>query len=161
MIYQIQMLLHILLVISSRKHLTNLNVTVVLICKRIIEVYYNRTLFFLFIKHKMYKDLSSKGLAIPSNNFLSVFKKCEYKCRQFMPLVVNNNRVALRLFQLCYDEMEQLPVVHCGEDMCIKSIHYMLKLFIKIRIYHVVSEENRRISQPNMKRNKFMKVTHL
>ena len=117
---------------------------------------------FLFIKHKMYKDLSSKGLAIPSNNFLGVFKKCECKVRQFMPLVVNNNGIAYRLFQLCYDEMKQLPVVHCGEDMCIKSIHYMLKLFIKIRIYHVVKEENRRISQPNMKRNrKFMKVTHL
>ena len=70
----------------------------------------------------MYKNLSSKGLAIPSNTFLGVFEKCEYEVRQFMRLL--NYGTAYRLFQLCNDEMKQLPLVPCGEDMCSNSIHY-------------------------------------
>ena len=116
---------------------------------------------YFFLNRKQYADLDSGGLVLPSPPFLDFVKEMEVVLRKHMPIVINQPDVSKHLFALCAPVVDQGKELFCGSDPCESTLVYIMQLYIRTRIHHVLRKENRRIQMPNQKRNrKFLKLSY-
>lgn len=115
---------------------------------------------YTFLSDKQYTDLNlgEKGLKVPSLAQVDLITALENNFRENMTLVIHTDGLGEKLFTSSVTLLSKCNRVVCDR----KTLVYMVKLFIRIRIHHVLREETRRLSQPNQKRNrKFLKMTHM
>lgn len=118
---------------------------------------------YTFLKDKQYTDLvlGEKGLKVPSTAVVDLITALESNFRKNVNSVIHTLCLGQKLFNSSMEVVSECSEVVCGKEACRHSLVYMVKLFNRIRIHHVLRTQNRRISQPNQKRNrKFLKLCH-
>lgn len=117
---------------------------------------------YTFLKDKQYTDLvlGEKGLKVPSTALVDLLTALESNFRKRISSVIHSVGLGNKLFTGSMEVDSECREVVCSREECKKSLVYLVKLFNRIRIHHVLRTQNRRISQPNQKRNrKFLKLT--
>lgn len=118
---------------------------------------------YTFLKDKQYTDLvlGEKGLKVPSTALVDLLTALESNFRKYISSVIHSVGLGEKLFTSSMEAVSECREVVCSREECKKSLVYLVKLFNRIRIHHVLRTQNRHISQPNQKRNrKFLKLTH-
>lgn len=118
---------------------------------------------YTFLKAKQYTDLNlgEKGLKVPTIEMVNLITALECHFRTRIRAVIHTVDLGKRLFTSCMQIVGECSGVVCDKEMCKTSLVYMVKLFIRLRIHHILRTQNHRLSQPNQKRNrKFLKITH-
>lgn len=118
---------------------------------------------YTFLKDKQYTDLNlgEKGLKVPSRALVDVVIALESNFRKKISSVIHTVGMGRKLYNSSMAIVSECRRVVCDTEKCKKSLIYMVRLFLRIRIHHVLRTQNLRISQPNQKRNrKFLKLTH-
>ncbi|XP_033502419.2 uncharacterized protein LOC117269502 [Epinephelus lanceolatus] len=118
---------------------------------------------YTFLKDKQYTDLvlGEKGLKVPSTALVDLITALESNFRKNVNSVIHTLCLGQKLFNSSMEVVSECSEVVCGKEACRHLLVYMVKLFNRIRIHHVLRTQNRRISQPNQKRNrKFLKLSH-
>ncbi len=118
---------------------------------------------YTFLKDKQYADLAlgEKGLKVPSTALVDLIIALESNFRKHINSVVHSVGLGNKLFTSGMEVVSECREVVCSKEECKRSLVFLVKLFNRIRIHHVLRTQNRRISQPNQKRNRnFLKLTH-
>lgn len=118
---------------------------------------------YTFLKDKQYTDLvlGEKGLKVPSTALVDLVVALEANFRKHINGVVHSVGLGKKLFTSGMEVVSECREVVCNKEECKTSLVYLVKLFNRIRINHMLRTQNRHISQPNQKRNrKFLKITH-
>ena len=112
----------------------------------------------LFVQLKRY-DQDCK-LVNASQQFVNFFRKVEDQFVANFEAVCHNEKVINRLVLLIQKNIEFNDIV-CGLE-CIELILYAVRLFVKVRLCHVLKLQNDSFSQVKSKRNgKMLKLCHL
>lgn len=118
---------------------------------------------YTFLKDKQYTDLvlGEKGLKVPSTALVDLFTALESIFQKYISSVIHSVGLGEKLFTSSMEAVSECREVVRSREECKKSLVYMVKLFNKIRIHHVLRTQKRCISQPNQKHDrKFLKLTH-
>ena len=112
----------------------------------------------MFVQLKRY-DQDCK-LVNASQQFVNFFRKVEDQFVANFEAVCHNEKVINRLVLLIQKNIEFNDIV-CGLE-CIELILYAVRLFVKVRLCHVLKLQNDSFSQVKSKRNgKMLKLCHL
>ncbi len=85
----------------------------------------------------------------------------ESNFRKHINSVVHSVGLGNKLFTSGMEVVSECREVVCSKEECKRSLVFLVKLFNRIRIHHILRTQNRRITQPNQKRNRiFLKITH-
>ena len=106
---------------------------------------------------KNYKDdTSSSGLILPSQPFLDFVLHLEDMFVQQFSVYNTSTLVGAHLLK----RLQSVPVAFKSCQEFPKD--YMLKLFLRMRIYYTIKFENRELASPSKRKSKkYIKVTHL
>ncbi|CAB3997362.1 Hypothetical predicted protein [Paramuricea clavata] len=111
----------------------------------------------LFCHFKNYRDdTSSSGLILPSQPFLDFVLHLEDMFVQQFSIYTTSTLVGAHLLK----SLQSVPVAFkfCQEF----PKDYMLKLFLRMRIYYTIKFENRKLASPSKRKSKkYIKVVHL
>lgn len=116
-----------------------------------------------FLKGKQYADLQLgvKGLKVPRTELVDVMVALESNFLQNIACLIHSDGLGQRLFHRGMKAISDCREVVCQRDKCRKSLEYIVKLFNRIRVHHVLRVENQRLVQPKQKRNrKVVVLTH-
>ena len=118
---------------------------------------------YVFLSNKQYSHLTTGGLKVPSPQFADFVKDLENTVKQYLPGLITLVGVAAKMYEKCETEVvKKYNYLMCMSPQCQALFQAMVKLYIKIRIFHVIKRENQNLSKTNQKRNrKFLKVSHL
>ena len=111
----------------------------------------------LYCHFKNYKDdTSSSGLVLPSQLFLDFVLHLEDMFVQQFSLYTTSTLVGAHLLK----SLQGVPFAFkCCQAF---PMDYLLKLFLRMRIYYAIKFENRRLSSPSKRKcKKYIKVAHL
>ncbi|KAG5267415.1 hypothetical protein AALO_G00221490 [Alosa alosa] len=117
---------------------------------------------YTFLKDKQYTDLvlGEKGLKVPSTALVDLLTALESNFPKHISSIIQC-WPGKKIFTSSMEVVSECREVVCSREECKKSLVYLVKLFNRIRIHQVLRTQNRRISQPNQKRNReFLKLTH-
>lgn len=115
---------------------------------------------YIFIRNKQYSNLTlNSGLKIPSESFVSLVESFN-KLISFNLNLYFSGSITKKITQLCYNQLNNYPQLFCGQDLCMKTLETVTKLFIKIKIHFAVKEVNQAYKHNNKKNKKLLKISH-
>ena len=101
------------------------------------------------------------GLLTPSSDLLSQVEIMEVTFRKHIPLVINTANICQTIYALLTPKVDGSKL-SCGAKARALHTHSLIKIYIHLRVHHIVRCEYNRFVQPNLNRNrKFLKVTHV
>ena len=109
----------------------------------------------LFCYFKSYESTKKPfgGLIVPSDTFVKYVTTIEGKFIEEFPTVLNMVGIG-KYFSA---KLPKFSVPQCPDFPC----EYMLKLFVRMRLYYTLKFGNRELSSVNKKNRKYFKITHL
>ena len=117
---------------------------------------------YTYLHKRKYAGLGLEGgLLTPSSDLLSQMEIMVVTFRKHIPLVINTANICQTIYALLTPKLD-VSKLSCGTKACALHIPSFIKIYIHLRVHHIVRCENNIIAQPNFKRNrKFLKVTHV
>lgn len=120
---------------------------------------------YTFLRGKQYSDLSlgEDGLKVPSTEFVEFIIALETNFRHKISSVIHAVGLGEKLLNSGMEVYtSKCRDVVCKTEKCKNTLVYIIKLFNRVRIHHILRTQNRLLSQPKQKRNRnFLKQTHL
>lgn len=114
-----------------------------------------------FLSKKQYSHLAEGGLYRPSEDLVAMVTEMEAIFRTSVPGIIHGDKIRGKLFSRMTGS-SNLPQISCIRPECIQMTHYIIHLYITVRLHHVLREQNRKFQAPNQKRNrKAMKLLHI
>lgn len=95
---------------------------------------------YTFLKDKQYTDLvlGEKGLKVPSTAPVDLLTALESNFRKYISSVIHSVGLGEKLFTSSMEAVSECREVVCSREECKNSLVYLVKLFNRIRIHHVL-----------------------
>ena len=112
---------------------------------------------YTFLRGKQYTDLTlgEKGLKVPSTEFVDFIIALESNFRSKISSVIHTVGLGKKLLDSGMElYTSKCREVVCEKEKCKNTLVYIIKLFNRVRIHHILRTQTRQLSQPKQKRNR-------
>ena len=114
-----------------------------------------------FLKEKQFSGLSGGGLVIPSDILVSTVEHLETVFKQSAEQLLYMNRCRARMISRMLKDSEHNDSLTCPAGVCHNMPHYIIQLFVSIRLYFILKDNNRHFASERGRQNrKVLKLSH-
>ncbi len=114
-----------------------------------------------FLRCKTYKETGC--LVYPSEMFTKFFQNLEATFNLTFPSIMHKVGLIGSLCKSCEHFVDRLYLqTECDNDACKVTLHNIVKLYIKVKVHHVLKMNNiEKITSSNKRNRKILKLMHL
>ncbi len=114
----------------------------------------------ILIHNRHYGHLEKGGLTIPSITVVEMVKQLESTFKIECKHVLHGKNVFANMMQKAWAGVQGITVT-CGSKECEAYKRYMVRLYLRIRLFDFINQQNKILHQPKQRRNqKMVKLSH-